>query len=60
MNWTYLLWYLPLLAAVSLVYGGTRHEQMPLILHQAWHTAVWVTTFMAVIFLGLAIVVWLV
>ena len=42
------LWYaLPLIVAVSLVYGATRQELMQPILHQALRFAVWVLVFMA-------------
>ena len=45
------LWYyLPLLVAISLVYGATRHELPGPILRHAWHTAVWMTTFIGAIF----------
>ncbi len=57
---TYLLYYLPLLIAISVVYGGTRHEEMGIIIRQAMHTAYWVTAFMGVIFLILLVVGWLV
>ncbi len=56
----YLLLYLPLLAAVSLVIGASRHEKTNLILDQAVRTAVWVTSFMLGIYLVLQIVSWLV
>lgn len=56
MDWTYLLYFIPLLIAVSLVYGGTRHERMSLILAQAWHTAYWITSFIGVIFLVLLVI----
>jgi len=54
------IWYaLPLIVAVSLVYGATRQELMPPILHQAYRFAVWVVVFMAV-FMGLiAFLQWL-
>ncbi|QDS91796.1 hypothetical protein FF011L_05310 [Roseimaritima multifibrata] len=48
---TYLLYYLPLLVSISLVYGATRHEDMTLILKHAAYTAYWITSFMGVIFL---------
>jgi len=48
---TYLLYYIPLLVAISLVYGATRHEDMRLVLHHAVYTAYWITAFMGVIFL---------
>jgi hypothetical protein len=52
---TYLLYYLPLLAAISLVYGATRHEDMRLVLRHATYTAYWITAFMGLIFLILLI-----
>ncbi|WP_164103154.1 hypothetical protein [Candidatus Laterigemmans baculatus] len=55
---TYLLYYLPLLVAISIVYGGTRHEDMGAILRQALHTAYWVTGFMGIIFLILMVIGW--
>jgi len=52
-------WYmLPLIVSVSLVYGATRHELPRPILYHAWHTAVWMTVFMGVIFLVLWLVSW--
>ncbi|MCC7335805.1 MAG: hypothetical protein IT422_11955 [Pirellulaceae bacterium] len=56
----YLLLYLPLLVAVSLVIGASRHEQKHLILDQAVRTAVWISSFMLGIYLVLQIVSWLV
>lgn len=47
---TYLLYYVPLLVAISLVYGATRHEDMRLVLRHAVYTAYWITAFMGVIF----------
>ncbi len=47
---TYLLYYVPLLLAISLVYGGTRHENPRLILMHALYTGYWITAFMGVIF----------
>ena len=44
------MWYaLPLIIAISLVYGATRHEYIPQILSQAGKAAVWVIGFMLVI-----------
>ncbi|WP_153557403.1 hypothetical protein [Roseimaritima sediminicola] len=48
---TYLLYYLPLLVAISLVYGATRHEDMSLVFRHAAYTAYWITSFMGIIFL---------
>lgn len=47
---TYLLYYVPLLVAISLVYGATRHEDMRLVLRHSVYTAYWITAFMGVIF----------
>ena len=55
------LWYLPpLVVAVSLVYGATRHELPWPILVQSYRAARWILTFMAVIFVILLLVSWLV
>ncbi len=60
MSWGYLLMYVPLLVAVSLVIGGSRHEKTHLVLDQALRTAVWVTTFMLTIYVVLQFVSWMV
>ena len=53
------LWYaLPLIVAVSLVYGATRHEHMGSILQHAWRAGVWILGFMAAIALVLYLVSW--
>ena len=45
------IWYaIPLIVAISLVYGATRHEHVPEILSQAGRSAPWVAGFMAIIF----------
>ena len=44
------IWYaLPLIVAVSLVYGATRHEYMGPILIHAYRSARWMVGFMLVI-----------
>lgn len=48
---TYLFYYVPLLVAISLVYGATRHEDMHLVLRHAVYTAYWITAFIGAIFL---------
>lgn len=54
------LWYaVPLVAAVSLVYGATRHELMVPILHNAFRAATWIVGFMAVIFFLLLFISWI-
>ncbi len=45
----YLLWLIPILAAVSLVMAATRHERNEKILRQAWQTAVWSLSFLGAI-----------
>ncbi|EMI44507.1 MULTISPECIES: hypothetical protein [Pirellulaceae] len=57
---TYLLYYLPLIVAISLVFGATRHEDMTLILKHAMHTARWITGFMGIVFLVMLIMDWMV
>jgi hypothetical protein len=53
------LWHLaPLIVAISLVYGATRHEEMRAILIQAYRTAAWLTGFLAAIFVIFAILSW--
>lgn len=59
-SWTYLLYYLPLIASISLVFGATRHEDMRLILKHALHTARWITTFMAIVFVAMLVMDWMV
>jgi hypothetical protein len=45
------LWYaIPLILAISLVYGATRHETLPGILVNAYRAATWIISFMAIIF----------
>ncbi len=45
----YLLWLLPILAAVSIVMAATRHERNEMILAQSWRTAVWTLSFLGAI-----------
>lgn len=53
------IWYaLPLVAAISLVYGATRHEHMMPILRHSLRAASWVIGFMFVIFLVLKLAGW--
>jgi hypothetical protein len=49
--WEAQIWYaFPLIVAISLVYGATRHEELKEILVQSYRSAVWVVGFMAIIF----------
>ena len=57
---TYLLYYLPLIIAISLVFGATRHEDTGLILGRSFQTGRWITSFMAIIFVVLVVIGWLV
>jgi hypothetical protein len=59
--WNNQLWYMvPLIVAISLVYGATRHELMWPILYQAFRSAVWMLGFMGIIFAVLLAVSWFV
>ena len=45
------LWLLlPLIICISLVYAGTHHEQLGLIVRRAWRTFKWITGFMLLAF----------
>lgn len=57
---TYLLYYLPLIIAISLVFGATRHEDTALIWRHFWHTARWITGFMGLVFVVLLVMDWMV
>jgi hypothetical protein len=50
---TYLLYYVPLIISIALVFAATRHEDTSLIIQHCWHTARWITVFMGVIFVVL-------
>ncbi len=53
------IWYaIPLLVSISLVYGATRHELMRPILEHSWRSAVWIGTFMGIIFIALLFASW--
>lgn len=59
--WNNSLWYaLPIIVAVSLVYAGTRHEQMGPILVHAGRVAVWIGSFMLAVFAVIGVVCWLI
>lgn len=45
------IWYsVPLIIAISLVWGATRHERLPEIIAQSIRSLLWVLTFMGIIF----------
>lgn len=50
---------IPLITAISLVYGATRHERIWPILDHSLRSAVWIVGFMAMIFVVLFIVSWM-
>ena len=53
------LWFaLPLVVAISLVYGATRDELMVPILQHAFRAATWIVGFLALIFVVLYLVSW--
>ena len=57
MHWQ--LWYaIPLLIAISLVYGATRHELMGPILAYAWRAGLWMVGFLGVIFAIVLVITW--
>jgi len=56
---TYLLYYLPLIVAISLVFGATRHEDLTLILKHAAGTGRWITGFMAIVFVAMWVMDWM-
>ena len=53
------MWYaVPLIIVVSLVYAATRHEEaMPIFAH-ALRVGLWITGFMAVVFVVLLVISW--
>jgi len=57
---SYLLYYIPLIISISLVFGATRHEDTSLILRHSWHTGRWITGFMLIIFVVLYVLEWFV
>ncbi len=57
---TYLLYYVPLIISISLVFGATRHENPQLILTHSFHTGRWITGFMGIIFALLLFLGWLI
>lgn len=57
--WHIDMWYaVPAVIAVSLVYSATRHERMRPILVHAGRVAVWIASFMFVVFVILEILNW--
>jgi len=53
------VWYiLPLIVAISLVYGATRHESMRPILRNATKAGTWIVGFIVVVFGILFLLSW--
>ncbi len=57
---SYMFYYVPLIIAIAMVFGATRHEDTSLILTHAWQTARWITGFMAIIFAVLFVLDWMI
>ena len=55
----YLLYFVPLLVSISVVFGFTRHEDETKIFKHVLHTARWICMFMLVIFVILAVLEWI-
>jgi hypothetical protein len=54
------IWFaVPIIVSVSLVYSGTRHEEMGPILNHAVRFALWIVVFMAIVFAVLQAMSWL-
>ncbi|MEC7407850.1 MAG: hypothetical protein VX694_02510 [Planctomycetota bacterium] len=53
---TYMLYYFPLIIAIAIVFGATRHESIEMIQFHAWQTGKWITGFMGVIFIVLYVI----
>jgi len=54
-----LLYAVPLVTSVSLVYAATRHEQMGPILTHAFRFALWIVVFMAIVLVVIQGLSWL-
>lgn len=53
------IWYaLPLVVAIALVYAASKHELTGPLLRTAWHTAVWMLSFMAFVAITVALISW--
>jgi hypothetical protein len=53
-----LIYALPLIISISLVYGATKHERMKAILAHAGHTALCIVGFMTAVLAILAFLSW--
>lgn len=57
-NLNQLLYMIPLVIAISLVYGATRHEVMRSILVNAARAGWWIISFMGIVFFVLLLMGW--
>jgi hypothetical protein len=57
---TYLLYFVPVLLAVSLVISATRYEQQGLILRHWVSNIIWTMVFLIVVAIAMQIVLWLI
>lgn len=57
---SYMFYYVPLIIAIAMVFGATRHENTSLVLNHAWQTGRWITSFMAIIFAVLFVLNWMI
>jgi uncharacterized membrane protein YciS (DUF1049 family) len=55
-----MFYYVPLIIAIAMVFGATRHENTSLVLNHAWQTGRWITSFMAIIFAVLFVLNWMI
>lgn len=53
-----LLYALPLVIAISLVYSGTRYEDMPDICWRALRMGLWTVFFLSLFFVALLLISW--
>jgi hypothetical protein len=58
MGWTDLWYALPLIVAISLVYAGTRYEDLREILPRAARMAGWTVFFLTLFFVILLLIAW--
>ena len=60
MSPAYVLYYIPVVLAASLVLAGTRYEVPRLIWRQTGYYVVWITVFMLIVAALLQLAIWLI
>ncbi len=60
MNPVYLLYYVPICLAVSIVLSATRHEQPKMIFRQSIGNVIWISGFMLIVAAVLQFFLWLI